>query len=211
MTQQQVESTAQQVHDEHILVIKRNDLFGPSSWHGIESTNLETYITRIAEKHEFLPRSLMETDPNYKQVIPYIIFKHKDTFFLMQRRSNATEQRLKNKMSLGIGGHVRKEDMQENDVVTWAMREFHEEVAYSGTFDVSLIGLLNDDSNAVGQVHVGLVMLFEGSNDDITIKSELKSGNLVTLYECKEHYDSLESWSQMVFDYLNHERKQRCC
>jgi predicted NUDIX family phosphoesterase len=208
---QSQQQPSKQVHDEQILVIKRTDLFGPSSWHGIKSDNLQTYITRIASMHEFHPRSVMETDPTYKQVIPYIIFKHKNTYFLMQRRSNATEQRLKNKMSMGIGGHVRREDLQENDVVKWAMREFNEEVNYTGTFTVSLVGLLNDDSNAVGQVHVGLVMLFTGDSPDISIKSELKSGNLMTLDQCKEQYDALESWSQMAFDYLMHDGNHSCC
>lgn len=197
--QKAVEPTLQ---EEHILVVKRSDLFYDESWHGIRQTDLAEYIDRIKKLHSFQPRSLMEVDPTYKQVIPYIVFTHDNRYFLMQRKSTASEQRLRNKMSLGIGGHMRIEDMQSGDIVGWATREFEEEVTYSGTFDVHMLGLLNDDSNEVGRVHVGLVMLFQGSNSAISVKSELKSGRLVSLDECEEHYSSLESWSQMVFDML---------
>jgi predicted NUDIX family phosphoesterase len=190
------------LQEEHILVVKRSDLFYDESWHGIRKTDLAEHIDRIKKLHSFQPRSLMEVDPTYKQVIPYIVFTHDNRYFLMQRKSTASEQRLRNKMSLGIGGHMRIEDMQSSDIVGWAMREFDEEVSYAGTVDVRMLGLLNDDSNEVGRVHVGLVMLFDGSSKDISVKSELKSGQLVSLDECEEHYSALESWSQMVFDVL---------
>ena len=88
--------------------------------------------------------------------------------------------------------------MQEQDIVGWAMREFHEEVDYAGTFSPHFLGILNDDSSDVGRVHIGLVMLFVGDSPTITVKSELKSGKLLSLKQCSEYYDDLESWSQLA-------------
>ena len=144
----------------------------------------------------------MENDPTYKQIIPYLVFCHEDRYFLMQRTDKSTEQRLQNKYSLGIGGHIRQEDMTTDSIIDWAEREFHEEVSYNGSLNVKPLGILNDDSNAVGQVHVGFVFLLEGDNQQIKVKSELKSGTLLTLDDIKYYFDKMESWSQITFECL---------
>ena len=64
------------------------------------------------------------------------------------------------------------------------------------------IGLLNDDTNAVGQVHIGFVLLLHGDSAEIAVKSELKSGELVTLEQMQTQVESMESWSQLVYDFL---------
>lgn len=191
--------------DENILVVKREKLL-KNSWQGINKDNLDSCLDTIKKEKEFLPRSIMETDQNYKQIIPYLIFNFEDKYFLMQRQANTTEQRLKNKFSLGIGGHVQEEDLATDNIIDWAQREFEEEVHYSGNFTVEPIGLLNDDSNDVGKVHMGLVLLLKGDSKDISVKSELKSGVLVDLNECKNCYDNLESWSQLVVDFLENNK-----
>lgn len=198
--------------DEMILVVKRNELFPLVAWQGLQEVKNDYFLDIVRTKHEFQPRSLMEQDPTYKQIIPYLIFNYQDTYFLMQRQAKATETRLKNKYSLGIGGHIRAEDIQGNDIAGWARREFKEEIEYNGTYSVSLIGILNDDSNPVGQVHIGFVYLLTGDSPDIKVKEELKSGQLTTLDECYTRYDDLESWSQIVLEYLDNKiHGKRCC
>ena len=190
-------------HDEHILVVKRDDFFAQeAAWHGCKEANFDAYLRLIQEKKEFLPRSQMEVNPAYKQIIPYLIFTHNDTLFLMQRTAQATESRLQNKYSLGIGGHIREEDLVSGSLFEWARREFNEEVEYNDDFSIEPLGILNDDSNAVGAVHVGFVFLLKGSTNAIKVKSELKSGILLTQEECKSFYNSMESWSQMVFNFM---------
>ncbi len=117
----------------------------------------------------------------------------------MQRQAKASEQRHKGKFTLGLGGHIRQEDMSTDSIFDWATREFHEEVSYNGSIEIETLGILNDDSNAVGQVHLGLVLLIKGNNADISIKSELKSGTMMTLNELTSYYDDMETWSQMVY------------
>lgn len=192
--------------DESILVVKRTHLFGSEPCKGFKLGNLD--FLRIIQTHkEFLPRQLMENDPTYKQIIPYLIFTHNDRYFLMQRSDSSRETRLHNKLTLGIGGHVRQTDVTNHpddtpDIFAWAKREFEEEIDYRGTYTVCSLGIVNDDSTPVSQVHVGLVLLLEGDSDQIQIKSELKSGKLVSLTECQKYYQHLETWSQLVLDFL---------
>lgn len=190
-------------HDELILVVKRSEFFKHEpSWAGLKQVNFDSYLDLIQQKKEFLPRSAMEVDLSYKQIIPYIVFSHEGSYFLMQRRDNATESRLKNKYSLGIGGHIREEDLKDNSIFAWAEREFHEEVSYNDPFTLKPLGILNDDATPVGQVHVGFVFLLEGSTPNISVKSELKSGQLVTLQEGNHYFNTMETWSQIVYEFL---------
>jgi len=206
MASVEVQKTGQQVvgkHDEMILVVKRADFFRHESpWAGLKQVDFDAYLTLINQKKQFLPRSAMEVDPSYKQIIPYLVFSHEEKFFLMQRTDTSTETRLKNKYSLGIGGHIRQEDLTSDSIFSWAEREFHEEVDYKDSFTIKPLGILNDDATAVGQVHVGFVFLVEGATPNIAVKSELKSGQLVTLQECKNYFNSMETWSQIVYEFL---------
>ena len=191
--------------DEQILVVARDVLFNKEmypEWTGVRPVDVDQFMKLINDKKEFLWRSVMESDQTYKQIIPYLIFEHDGRYFLMQRRATSSETRLSSKFSLGIGGHLRKEDMQDSDIFSWACREFHEEINYSGSFEIEPIGLLNDDTNDVGKVHLGFVLLLRASSSDISVKSELKSGTLATIDECRARYDVMEGWSKFVFDYL---------
>jgi predicted NUDIX family phosphoesterase len=190
--------------DEKILVVKRVNLFSTLSlFNGfMPMSDFFTIQTTILQHQEFHWRSTMENDSLYKQIIPYLVFEHNNTYFLMRRKTTASEQRLKDKYSLGIGGHIRQEDVTSNDPIDWACREFHEEVSYQGTFITTPLGLINDDSSAVGQVHIGIVFLLHGNMNQITIRDEHKEGQLVQLNHCATMYDKLEPWSQLVYNHL---------
>ncbi|HTM06248.1 MAG TPA: hypothetical protein VL201_03315 [Patescibacteria group bacterium] len=187
---------------EMILVVKRDHLFPEGPWQGIKEVCFDQYTSIIEQHKEFIPRGIAEEDPTYKQIIPYLIFHYEDSYFLMQRSATASEERLQNKYSLGIGGHIRQEDIAGQSIFDWARREFYEEVAYEGSVSVKPLGIINDDTNAVGQVHIGFVLLVEGMQGNISVKSELKSGRLVPLEECMQYNKYLESWSQMVLTHL---------
>jgi predicted NUDIX family phosphoesterase len=87
-------------------------------------------------------------------------------------------------------------------IFDWARREFDEEISYKGSFSIKPLGILNDDSNEVGKVHVGIVLLLKGDSSAISIRSELKSGKLITKQECLAMKDRMETWSQMIIGQL---------
>ncbi len=187
-------------YNESILVLKREHLFPDGDWSGIKHVDFDRYLKLVQQHQEFIPRGLAEEDITYKQIIPYLIFRHNDLYFLMQRKGSSSEQRLASKYSLGIGGHLREEDMKGSSIIEWAQREFDEEICYNGSVTITPLGILNSEATPVDQVHIGFVLLLEGDSADISIRSELQSGELVHLSVCKEK--DLEGWSRFVVEFL---------
>lgn len=194
-------------YHEEILVVPREQLFANETltWHGVNtSEEITTHTLETINKHQsYIPRYQAEENAAFKQIIPYMIFEYNGTYFVMQRKKDASETRLANKYSLGIGGHMRKEDLAQGATIfDWAKREFEEEVTFAGNIHIKPLGILNDDTNDVGKVHLGLVLFIHADNGNITIKDEHKSGVLLTLEECIALMPSMESWSQLVLQKL---------
>lgn len=189
--------------DEQVLVIPQKILPRPSS--KLNTKGLANFEKKVLTKFIFKRRGDVEEDRSFKQVIPYIVFRYKDKYFLMQRTDKA-DYRLKNLYSLGIGGHINKQDLLGKSIVDWAKREFDEEIEYQGFYKSQPLGLINDDSVPVNQVHVGYVILFEGDTDQIKVKDEHRLGKLLTIDEINEFYLQMETWSQFVFDFLKNDK-----
>lgn len=189
--------------NEDILVVPREKIFLDQPFNGfLGCSDFDAYQNIVQEHKQFLPRSEMELDPSYKQIIPYLLFTHDKKLFLMQRAATAGEQRLKNKYTLGIGGHVRESDLAGKTIFDWAIREFQEEIEYDGSLSIQPLGLINDDSDAVGKVHVGFAFLLRGDSPNIAIRSELKQGSLLSLEACAEFIENMETWSQFAFAHV---------
>lgn len=200
---------------EQILVVPRKILFGEKNeryFQGFQSRKNLDFENIIKKHSKFILRKTTssqqstpaEQDESMKQIIPYIIFKHKDRYFVYKRLEKSEEERLIEKFSMGIGGHTNPIDVNSNNILSEGMkREFEEEVEYHYDYKTKIIGFINDDKDSVGRVHFGVVFLVEGPNDRIEIKEKDKlSGKMMTLLEVKKFRDKLEGWSQIVFDYL---------
>lgn len=193
--------------DEEVLVVPRADVFPDGAWHGFVDRDFDRYLEAIARHHTFKPRGEVEEDPDFQQVIPYIVFRHGDRFFLTRRLKQSTEKRLRHLYSLGIGGHINRVDVTDapgaDPVIEGLRREFAEEVVYDGAWEHHLIGLINDDSNDVSRVHLAIVFEVSGASADISIRETGKlEGELLTLEEMKIYYLDMESWSQLIYDHL---------
>ncbi len=187
--------------DEMILVLPK-EIAIPSDWMGIKDVGLDRFENILREKGQFIRRGEAENDPNWKQIIPYLIFRCKGSYFLMQRTTGGGEARLHNKYSLGIGGHVNKEDLAGDSIVDWARREFEEEVIFKGTFTSKPLGLLYVP-DGVGLVHLGYVILLEGDSNKISIRETDKlTGRLAVISEIDALHDQMEEWSQYTIDYI---------
>ena len=192
--------------DEKVLVVHRDFLFPQGAPQGLHKVDFDHY-QKIVEKHsEYQWRSQCETDPQFKQIIPYLVFSHENKYFLMQRSNTSGDTRLHHKCSVGIGGHLRQEDMAGKTIFEWAAREFAEEIDYQGTYTFQPLGLLNDETDSIGQVHTGFVFLLKGNSSKIHIRSELKEGRLATLDECLSKFEFLESWSKIVCTFLKEQK-----
>jgi predicted NUDIX family phosphoesterase len=158
----------------------------------------------LREASFFMPRSQVEDDPTYQQIIPYVVFRHGDRYLLTHRLKASSEKRLRQLYSLGVGGHINPGDLDHGDPIADGLRrEWEEEVVYDGSFQARLLGLINDDSSPVSRVHLGVVFLIDGDRPEITIRETDKlSGELLTLDGMRIYYLAMESWSQLVYDRL---------
>lgn len=158
----------------------------------------------------FYGRGEAETNENLKQIIPYVTITRGDGKVLAYRRSKkGREGRLHNKWSVGFGGHVNPEDLQEaptdEKAFTYAInRELTEELEWGEElldgFDVSLKKIIYDNSNAVGRVHLGLnfVLKLEDPKDYPQIgDDEIAEIKWVTKEEALE-LENLEGWSKIA-------------
>lgn len=155
----------------------------------------------------YMDRGKAETDPSFKQLIPYcVISQPGPLFFAYQRGSKGGENRLHTKWSIGVGGHINPIDGNgEADSYQKALeRELNEEIFLKpGDIDYTrLIGMLYDDSNEVGQVHFGMVHLVQ-LNDSTGLRlkdtsPELEYGSWKTLRELMVEVDKFENWSQLI-------------
>jgi predicted NUDIX family phosphoesterase len=192
------------VATEQVLVVRREDMFPDGAWHGFVTDNLDRHQRVIRERHFFKPRSEVENDASFQQIIPYVVFRHRDRYFLTHRLRASSEKRLRKQYSLGVGGHINPGDLEGGDpILDGLKREWSEEVVYDGRFEARMLGLLNEDSSPVSKVHLGVVFLVEGDTPDIKIReTEKLAGELLTLAEMRMYYLAMESWSQIVYDRL---------
>ncbi len=192
---------------EEVLVVPRAQIFPDGAWHGFIDTDLDRYLETISSKFEFRRRGDVEDDPSFQQIIPYVVFRNADRYFLTKRLKESSEKRLRHLYSLGVGGHINREDISEradaDPVIERLRREFEEEVVYEGQWTHRMIGLLNDDSNDVSRVHLAVVFEVTGDRPEIAIRETGKlDGELLSLEEMKIYYLDMESWSQLIYDHL---------
>jgi len=82
-------------------------------------------------------------------------------------------------------------------------REWSEEIDADFEPDYAPIGVLNDDDNAVGAVHLGLVYAADAGGRPVDIREKHKlEGAFASVDEVRAVEDKLETWSALLFDFL---------
>src|SRR5262249_51982658 len=146
------------VQTEHVLVVPTKLFHRLGHFQGF-SSDVQKYLTELLDpaNTSFRPRDEVEEDPGYKQLIPYVIFRHRDaagrtTVFHYTRGKGQGEARLHSKRSVGVGGHISAEDCTPDVIVPYAegmQRELAEEVHLDTAFTEQCVGLINDDETPV--------------------------------------------------------------
>jgi predicted NUDIX family phosphoesterase len=186
---------------EQVLVVPRGAVVPGAGWRGIRTHDLAGVLETIAFEGRFEPRAEVETDPHWKQVIPYLVVRDGPRYFLMQRTRAGADPRLHDLWSIGVGGHVNPGD---GGVAGGLLREWHEEIDASFEEDPVLYGLLNDDTTDVGRVHLGVVFIADAGGRPVAIRETGKlTGAFATPEEVRAVGRRLETWSQLVFEQLD--------
>ena len=195
--------------EEQILVVRRSLFDQLGAFQGL-CFDVERYLPALLarENNFFTPRAPAETNPDLKQIIPYVVLVHGGRVLHYVRGKKAGEQRLVAKGSIGIGGHMNFED---HDLFTFdraaydaaVQREVAEELRLGAKYTNRIAAILNDDSTEVGRVHLGVVHVFQLESDDVE-KGEAMITELQFLDRAQllARRDALETWSQFCLDHL---------
>jgi predicted NUDIX family phosphoesterase len=180
------------------MVVEREALAPHLVEYGLVQERTDEILDVITGTHFFIDRPLAETSPQFKQIIPYVVIRHDDSYFLLQRTQKQTEARLHHKLSLGIGGHINPDTP---DLLDGLQKELEEEVEVAGDYDLTFVGILNDDTTEVGRVHLGAVYMLDAHAPTVTVReTEKMSGRWVPRDELAQHREAMETWSQIVYD-----------
>lgn len=194
--------------DEHVFCLKRSDLaliFGGDLPQGAFPGPQPESLFNL--QHHFLPRAIAEHDAGFKQIIPYQLFRCMERFFVYQRGGGVGEGRLAGKFSLGIGGHINSGDAREG-ILTHAAyhaalaREREEELICESATNPLFLGWINDDSDPVGQVHLGAVHLCHIADRE-TVRLRLHGEDLHargwwSVTEIRAQGERFEKWSLLA-------------
>jgi len=186
---------------EQVLVVPRTAVIPGRGWHGVRTSDLAGVLDTISYEGRFEPRAEVESDPRWKQVIPYLVVRDGARIFLMQRTRAGADARLHDLWSIGVGGHLNPGD---GGVAGGLLREWHEEIEADFDPQPVLLGLLNDDTTDVGRVHLGVVFVADVGGRSIAIRETGKlRGGFATGEEVRAVSEHLETWSQLIFERLD--------
>src|SRR5262249_1847359 len=153
----------------------------------------------------YRPRAEVETDPTFKQLVPYVVLRWREQVFHYTRGKRATETRLQALRSVGVGGHISADDsgLFHSPCREALFRELAEEVRLESPYEEHCLGLINDDSTPVGQVHLGIVHVLDLAEPKVQRREQaLTRAGFAPLAELRRQRAEFETWSQFVLDVL---------
>ncbi len=169
-------------------------------------TTKYTQVILEQKNYQFKKRSDVESDPAYKQLIPYVILKHEDSLFAYRRGKLLAEKRLLADYSIGIGGHISVDDpnlfgIGYNEAL---LRELNEEIEIQSQYQITLAALINDDTNEVGKVHLGMVHIAVLDTPSVvTREKSINEGKFLSITQLKGNIDDFENWSKICITQID--------
>lgn len=150
----------------------------------------------------FILRSDAEYNIAAIQLIPYILILNKDHTKIYVTKRIAGEERLKDSLSLGCGGHINPCDFGENMIMHAAQREMNEELDVrlrKGT-GLKITGLIRDLASETKE-HLGIVMIAEAVRVKVREDKVLK-GKWMDFNALIKNYLCFESWARHIIDQM---------
>ena len=192
--------------DERVLVIPTSHFESVGAFTGFKRAD-DRYRAQLLDPAvcSFRPRAEMETDPSFKQLIPYVVLQCEGVLFHYRRGKAGTERRLEAKRSIGVGGHISETDAagSASPYRNGMLRELTEEVLIDCPYAEVHFGFIYDPSTPVGTVHLGVVHLFELASTAVAPREEaLADAGFAPLAQLVSERSQFETWSQLVLDEL---------
>ncbi len=181
-------------------MVPRAAVITGEGWLGVRTDGIAELVATLSSHGRFMPRDEAEVDPSWKQVIPYLVLRDGDRWFLMRRTRAGGDARLHDRWSIGVGGHLNPGD---GDLLGGLRREWAEELVASFQPSFTPVGLLNDDTTPVGSVHLGVVYVTDAAGRPVAIRETDKLvGGFASTAEVGAVREAMETWSRLVFDAL---------
>jgi predicted NUDIX family phosphoesterase len=191
---------------EQVLVLPRDRVPGGCDFTGVRAADdaaLADLRVAVRAHGTFMDRPLAEESPAYKQLIPYVVVRDGARTFLMERTDAGGDPRLHRKASIGVGGHLNPVDEGGDPLIAGLRREWSEELVTEWEPEFRLVGLLNDDSNPVGSVHLGVVFVVEADGRPIAVRERDKlTATMADAEELRAAEERMETWSRLVASHL---------
>ena len=116
----------------------------------------------------------------------------------MRRTRAGTDARLHERWSIGIGGHIEPGD---GGIAGGLRREWDEEIEAGFRPRFRRYGLLNDEDDPVGAVHLGIVYVADANGRAVAIRERDKlTGAFAGLDEVRAAREGLETWSALLLE-----------
>lgn len=206
-----------QIREEKMLreiLVVRSDIVYADIWSdrpGFIAYDEADFENIILEHYEYQQRWKMEQDTSYQQPIPYVIIHHPESnkFIAYQRGDHTSivwENRLFAQWSLGVWGHIEKEqENDENPLYTTLFREIEEEMGLTDITNIKILWYIVDRTVPVNLYHLWVLYIAETKTKNITeINGELEDVFFLTKEEIEEIIISpdteLESWSVIAWN-----------
>ena len=210
--------------DEVIIVAPRRELFSDErdAFHGflpLHDPRVEAVLRGLCSSPRGARRGDVEEDPTLKQPIPYVVVTRHGVdggteAFAYTRLSGGGEARLHGKVSIGVGGHMNRGFSRETlETVVWeeAARELNEELRFEDASGAEVeppparfVGLINDDTGPVQQVHLGLLAVVDVPREiHVTVReTDQLDGRWEPLSALRapDLLERMETWSRFALE-----------
>jgi len=166
-----------------------------------EPRSLEPLASALEPLGYFRRRLEVEEDESWKQVIPYLAVTCGGKLLVLRRLASQGESRLHHRLSIGVGGHINPESPGPRPlIVRGLLREVSEELELDSS-DIPepvVVGWINDDSTAVGRVHLGLACRIEVSEEVGVRERDRMEGTWQEIVSLSPEESAWESWSSLL-------------
>ena len=197
--------------EEQVLVVEREVVEKIGIFNGL-MFDIDNYLREIFMQGVpfFMKRSEAEVNSDYKQLIPYVIMGCEGRYLSYVRGKRAGETRLVGNRSIGIGGHINPADDMPlfnadfyETYLAAVDREVAEEVSVETSHSNHIIALLNDESNEVGKVHLGIVHYWSLAEAKVSRREQMITQmDFMSIDELESVKDTMETWSGLCLEHL---------
>ena len=160
------------------------------------------FLRNFDNKGKYILRYDAEYNSCFQQLIPYILVTDKkgEQYYISKRISG--EPRLRQSLSLGVGGHINPCDGYQDVILKALNRELHEELNIVPHNSPEFLGYVRDLKGATSD-HLGFVFTIKAKK--VTVKEEKNmKGCWTDLEGLIDNYFKFESWAKYIIDHFYH-------